>query len=367
MSLIAAVAIVVASATARRDALGAQSCAEGRADVAFLIGGSVRGMVLDHVSKGLKTNVLDWMAERCVNVHPIMLLSIADVSGWRDRSAMFPKVYPHVLQRALDVIRPVAVSFYTASAYDLDTKDPWGQHCAARGFKVKKDDYFSPATTYAQFDLSKRLLCMARKVEQEKNIHFSWFVRGRPEYFWYAPPPVDFARTLWDGRDTNHDTDAVQPTLIFDEDWYWKYNDAFYVVHSSRANASWGQGTDVLKSVACVSPRSQMSPEASIFHVADYAHCNVRRGISLGHSAWPDRDGMGVHWCHGISEGNTTMINACNAANKISTEANAKYRERAKDWLEKRAAAAAAEAEAAGSAAAKPAPPERPAARGPTC
>jgi hypothetical protein len=76
---------------------------------------------------------------------------------------------------------------------------------------------------------------------------------------------------------------------------------------------------------------------------------------------------MGVHWCNGISEGNTTMINVCNAANKISTEANAKYRERAKDWLEKRAAAAAAEAEAAGSAAAKPAPPERPAARGPTC
>ena len=208
---------------------------------------------------------------------------------------------------------------------------------------------------------------MARKVEKEKNIHFSWYMHGRPEYFWYAPPPVDFARTLWDGRDTNHDTDAVQPTLIFDEDWYWKYNDALYVVHSSRANAFWGQGTDVLKSVACVSPRSQMSPEASIFHVADYAHCNVRRGISLGHSAWPDRDGMGVHWCHGISEGNTTMINACNAANKISTEANAKYRERAKDWLEKRAAAAAAEAEAAGSAAAKPAPPERPAARGPTC
>ena len=112
MSLIAAVAIVVASATARRGALGAQSCAEGRADVAFLIGGSVRGMVLDHVSKGLKTNLLDWMAERCVNVHPIMLLSIADASGWRDRSAMFPEVYPHVLQRALDVIRPVAVSLH---------------------------------------------------------------------------------------------------------------------------------------------------------------------------------------------------------------------------------------------------------------
>ena len=61
------------------------------------------------------------------------------------------------------------------------------------------------------------------------------------------------------------------------------------------------------------------------------------------------------------------MLHACEAANKISRDANAEYRERAKDWLEKRAAAAAAEAEAAGSAAAKPAPPERPAARGPTC
>ena len=75
LSLIAAVAIVVASATARRGALGTQSCAEGRADVAFLIGGSVRGLVLDHVYKSLKANLIDFMASHCVNVHPIMLLS----------------------------------------------------------------------------------------------------------------------------------------------------------------------------------------------------------------------------------------------------------------------------------------------------
>ena len=79
-------------------------------------------------------------------------------------------MYPHVLQRALDVIQPVAVSLYTASAYHTDAADPWGQNCAARGFKVNEDDYWSPATAYAQFDVSKRLLCMARKVEQEKNM-----------------------------------------------------------------------------------------------------------------------------------------------------------------------------------------------------
>lgn len=51
-------------------------------DVVFFIGGLVRGMVLDYVFKGLKTNVLDWMVECCVNVYLIMFLSIVDVSGW---------------------------------------------------------------------------------------------------------------------------------------------------------------------------------------------------------------------------------------------------------------------------------------------
>jgi hypothetical protein len=316
--------------------------------------------MIPNVYNGLKGNLIDFMASHCINVHPIMYMSLKPASSTGHRGADYPEPIPSDLDEALDHVNVAAVDFYEVTDYNLDNQFPWG-HCP------EPASYFCATATWAHFDKAQKLLCMARKVEREKNIHFSWYMHSRPEYFWYAPPPVDFATTLWAGRDTNHDTDAVQPTLIFDGDWHWKYNDAFYVVHSSRADAFWGQGTGALRSIACVSPRSQMNPEASIFHVADYAHCNVRRGISLGHSAWPDRDGMGVHWCHGISEGNTTMINACNAANKISTEANAKYRERAKDWLEKRAAAAAAEAEGAGSAAAKPAPPERPAARGPTC
>jgi hypothetical protein len=358
--LIAAVAIVVASATARRDDgadLGA--CPQGRADVALLVSGSVRSFMIPNVYKSLKTNLIDFMASHCINVHPIMYLGLKEAAGIEHGGLPYPQAIPSDLDEALDHVNVAAVDFYEPTQYD-SKQFPWG-HCS------KPVEYDRPTSVWAHFDKAQKLLCMARKVEKEKNIHFSWYMHGRPEYFWYAPPPVDFARTLWDGQDTNHDTDAVQPTLIFDGDWRWKYNDAFYVVHSSRANAFWGKGTGALRSIACVSPRSQMNPESSIFHVADYAHCNVRRGISLGHSAWPDRDGMGVHWCHGISEGNTTMIKACNAANKISTKANAKYRKRAKHWPEKRAAAAAAEAEAAGPAAAKPAPPERPAARGPTC
>ena len=335
LSLIAAVAIVVASATARRGALGAQSCAEGRADVAFLIGGSVRGLVLDHVSKGLKTNVLDWMAERCVNAHPIMLLSIADVSGWRDRSAMFPKVYPHVLQRALDVIRPVAVSFYTASAYDLDTKDPWGQHCAARGFKVKKDDYFSPATTYAQFDVSKRLLCMARKVEQEKNIHFSWFVRSRPDYFWYGPPPVDFARTLWDGRGT----DSAH-AFIFDEDWRHKYNDALYAVHSSHADGILGPGSSILSKLPCRAEISatgdvflgRMTPETALHKVVDLVGAASRAvGIGFERSARPtEKPGEGTLSC--VDYTLQKHIHPCERAQAISVSETKVYRAQVSQW-----------------------------------
>ena len=369
--LIAAVAIVVALATVKRDDVALATakrddvadlgaCPQGRADVALLVSGSVRSFMIPNVYNSLKGNLIDFMASHCINVHPIMYMSLKPASSTGHGGSAYPEPIPSDLDEALDHVNVAAVDFYEVTDYNLDNQFPWG-HCP------EPASYFCPTATWAHFDKAQKLLCMARKVELEKNIHFSWYMHSRPEYFWYAPPPVDFATTLWAGRDTNHDTDAVQPTLIFDDDWNWKYNDAFYVVHSSRANAFWGQGTGALRSIACVSPRSQMNPEASIFHVADYAHCNVRRGISLGHSAWPDRDGMGMHWCHGISAGNTTMINVCNAANTISTEANAKYRERAKDWLEKRAAAAAAEAEAAGSAAAKPAPPERPAARGPTC
>lgn len=68
-----------------------------------------------------------------------------------------------------------------------------------------------------------------------------------------------------------------------------------------------------------------MSFEVFIFYVADYVYCNVRRGISLGYSAWSDRDGMGVYWCYGIFEGNMMMINVCNVVNKISIEVNVKY------------------------------------------
>jgi hypothetical protein len=257
------------------------------------------------------------------------------VSGWRDRSAMFPKVYPHVLQRALDVIRPVAVSFYTASAYDLDTKDPWGQHCAARGFKVKKDDYFSPATTYAQFDVSKRLLCMARKVEQEKNIHFSWFVRSRPDYFWYGPPPVDFATTLWDGRGT----DSAH-AFIFDEDWRHKYNDALYAVHSSHADGILGPGSSILSKLPCRAEipatghvfLERMTPETALHKVVDLVGAASRAvGIGFERSARPTAEpGEGTLSC--VDYTLQRHIHPCERAQAISVSETKVYRAQVSQW-----------------------------------
>ena len=348
LSLIAAVAIVVALATVKRDD-GADlgSCPQGRADVALLVSGSVRSFMIPNVHQHLKANLIDFMASHCVNVHPIMYLGLKEAAGWGHGGLPYPHAIPSDLDEALDHVNVAAVDFYAPTDYNLDEHFPWG-HCPG------EVNYFCATSMWAHFDKAQTLLCMARKVQQEKNIQFSWYMHSRPEYFWYAPPPVDFATTLLDGRDTNHDTDAVQPTFIFDADWHWMYNDAFYVVHSSRADAFWGHGTDALRSIACRNPGSQIDPETAIVYVADLAHCEVRRGISFGHSAWPDRDGTGVHWCHGFSEGNTTMLHACEAANKISRDANAEYRKRAKDWLEKHADADAQDE-------------AMPAARGPTC
>ena len=349
LSLIAAVAIVVASATAKRDDvadLGA--CPQGRADVALLVSGSVRSFMIPNVYKSLKANLIDFMASHCINVHPIMYMSLKPASSTGHGGADYPEPIPSDLDEALDHVNVAAVDFYEVTDYNLDSQFPWG-HCP------EPAGYFAATATWAHFDKAQKLLCMARKVEKEKNIHFSWYMHSRPEYFWYAPPPVDFATTLWAGRDTNHDTDAVQPTLIFDEDWHWKYNDAFYVVHSSRADAFWGQGTDVLKSVACKKIGQRVAnAETNLFLVSDFAGCRVRRGISFGHSARPTFNGEGRLWCeeYGFSHANPAKLRACRAANKISTEANAQYRERAKHWLEKRADAQE---------------DAMPAARGPTC
>jgi hypothetical protein len=348
LSLIAAVAIVVASATAKRDDgadLGA--CPQGRADVALLVSGSVRSFMIPNVYKSLKTNLIDFMASHCINVHPIMYLGLKEAAGIEHGGLPYPQAIPSDLDEALDHVNVAAVDFYEPTQYD-SKQFPWG-HCS------KPVEYDRPTSVWAHFDKAQKLLCMARKVEKEKNIHFSWYMHGRPEYFWYAPPPVDFARTLWDGQDTNHDTDAVQPTLIFDEDWYWKYNDAFYVVHSSRANAFWGSGTDVLKRVACKRIGQRVAnAETNLFLVSDFAGCRVRRGISFGHSARPAFNGEGRLWCeeYGFSHENPAMLRACRAANRISEDANAQYRERAKHWLEKRADAQE---------------DAMPAARGPTC
>ena len=334
LSLIAALAIVVALATARRVALGTQSCPEGRADVALLIGGSVRGLVLDHVYTSLKANLIDFMASHCVNVHPIMLLSTADVSGWR-HTRVFPKVYPHVLQRALDVIQPVAVSLYTASAYHTDAADPWGQNCAARGFKVNEDDYWSPATAYAQFDVSKRLLCIARKVEQEKNMNFSWFVRSRPDYFWYGPPPVDFATTLWEGRDT----DSAH-AFIFDTGWSRTYNDALYAVHSSHADGILGPGSSILSELPCRAEiaaaeggHSRMIPETALREVAKRVGAtSTAVGIGFERSARPTADpGDGTLRCMQFES--HQHMQACERAEEISVSETTAYRRQVDRWL----------------------------------
>ena len=348
LSLIAAVAIVVALATAKRDAVAdLGSCPQGRADVALLVSGSVRSFMIPNVHQHLKANLIDFMASHCVNVHPIMYLGLKEAAGWGHGGLPYPHAIPSDLDEALDHVNVAAVDFYAPTDYKLDPHFPWG-HCPG---EVK---YFCATSMWAHFDKAQTLLCMARKVQQEKNIQFSWYMHSRPEYFWYAPPPVDFATTLLDGRDTNHDTDAVQPTFIFDADWQWGYNDAFYVVHSSRADAFWGHGTDALRSIACKEMgRRKIDPETAIFHVADLAECKVRRGISFGHSARPDRNGEGEIWCTGFTKHNTAMLHACEAANKISRDANAEYRKQAKDWLEKHADADAQEA--------------MPAARGPTC
>ena len=126
LSLIAAVAIVVALATAKRDD-GADlgSCPQGRADVALLVSGSVRSFMIPNVYKSLKANLIDFMASHCVNVHPIMYMSLEDVSGTGHGGLPYPHAIPSDLDEALDHVNVAAVDFYAPTDYKLDPHFPW--------------------------------------------------------------------------------------------------------------------------------------------------------------------------------------------------------------------------------------------------
>ena len=127
--LIAAVAIVFASATAKRDDgadLGA--CPQGRADVALLVSGSVRSFMIPNVYNSLKGNLIDFMASHCINVHPIMYMSLKPASSTGHGGAGYPEPIPSDLDEALDHVNVAAVDFYEVTDYNLDNQFPWG-HC----------------------------------------------------------------------------------------------------------------------------------------------------------------------------------------------------------------------------------------------
>ena len=326
--LIAAVAIVVASATAKRDDgadLGA--CPQGRADVALLVSGSVRSFMIPNVYNRLKGNLIDFMASHCINVHPIMYLGLKEAAGIEHEGLPYPQAIPSDLDEALDHVNVAAVDFYEPTQYD-SKQFPWG-HCS------KPVEYDRPTTVWAHFDKAQKLLCMARKVEKEKNIHFSWYMHSRPEYFWYGPPPVDFATTLWDGRGT----DSAH-AFIFDEDWRHMYNDALYAVHSSHADGILGPGSSILSKLPCRAEipatghvfHGRMTPETALHKVVDLVGAASRAvGIGFERSARPTAEpGQGTLSC--VDYKLQRHIHPCERAQAISVSETKVYRAQVNQW-----------------------------------
>lgn len=85
------VTTVLAAVMVARRALGT-ACAGGRAEVALLVGGAARQLVLEHVHESLKKNLIDHLGESCLNVRTIMRLSVEDSSGHRNEDEKFPRV-----------------------------------------------------------------------------------------------------------------------------------------------------------------------------------------------------------------------------------------------------------------------------------
>ena len=165
-------------------------------------------------------------------------------------------------------------------------------------------------------------------------MNFSWFVRSRPDYFWYGPPPVDFATTLWEGRDT----DSAH-AFIFDTGWSRTYNDALYAVHSSHADGILGPGSSILSELPCRAEiaaaeggHSRMIPETALREVAKRVGAtSTAVGIGFERSARPTAEpGEGTLSC--VDYKLQRHIHPCERAQAISVSETKVYRAQVSRW-----------------------------------
>lgn len=177
------------------------------------------------------------------------------------------------------------------------------------------------------------MLCTARRIEEEGGFKFSWFIRTRPEFFWYSPPPADFASALWKGRnaDSPH-------TVIWDETW-WKMNDAIYAVHSSLAEALWSQGPAILTKIKCfhkghrANEHQGINPEMALLLATE--HVNAREvATAFGMSARPLKSpGTGQLYCKGGQGVHHGWVQRCEAASRLNMKATSQYRQQVQSWI----------------------------------
>lgn len=256
-------------------------CTGNVSHVALLIAGSTRSFVLPSVHQGLKRFLIDELERgSCVKVHTVMDLAVNDASGTHPGVEVFPKIFPHALQQAIDVINPSILNFHEAHHLQLDGRDPFGRNCPTT-------TYASPETSKIAFDTDKRLLCIANHLEKDLNIQFSWYIRTRPDFIWLAPIP----NTLFNFLSVRDG----EKTLVFDSDWNWPINDAFYAIHRTLADSLWAKGSKIFNDIPCAETyQENLGPEGLLKHAARIVGA-LPQGVHLNGAAVA-RPG-GHLWC----------------------------------------------------------------------
>ncbi len=256
-------------------------CAGNVSHVALLVAGSTRSFVLPSGHGGMKRFLIDELERgSCVKVHTVMDLAVNDASGTHPGVEVFPKIFPHVLRQAIDVINPTVLTFHEAHHLQLDLRDPFGRDCPAT-------TYASPETSKVGFDTDKRLLCMAKRLEKDLKIEFSWYIRTRPDLMWSDPIPSTLFNLL-SARDG-------ETTLVFDSHWKWPINDQFYAIHRTLADPLWAKGSKIFNDIPCAATyQENLGPEGLLKHAAQINGA-MPRGVPLNHASVAQPDGN--LWC----------------------------------------------------------------------
>ena len=276
-----------------------QSAISGKQHIALLLGGSVRSLVLPEVHRGIRSFVVEEL-ERVHHVHVdvFMCVSFSDATSWKVPQSHCPVETLSSVKPLLNALRPVAVETYIANNQQISHVDPFGSNCS----NVTK--YANVEASIAHFDVSKCLLRQVLRYASMNKVNYSWFLRSRPDYHWFAP--ISLNLSLYDDKNAQ---------VVFDASWPYFMFDGMYVLRADVAHQVWGKGANILTEVPCeLLTKSKINPEALLGSVAKLLQLRIEPAMFGSQSTFARCSKLSCP--RGFTTVNESEIEMCNLSNE---------------------------------------------------